>query len=122
MNKFGLSLHPEKTQSIEFGRFAAENRKRRGERKPETFNFLGFTHFCGCKGLSGGYIVKRKTMAKRLRGKLQEVREWLKSNRHLSIPEQGRWLKSVVQGYFHYHAVPGNGEALVSFRTQINKC
>jgi group II intron reverse transcriptase/maturase len=104
--KFGLALHPDKTRLIEFGRFAAENRARRGESKPETFNFLGFTHICGKKHWSGGFIVKRQTMAKRLRAKLREVKAALMRCRHAPSPQQGRWLRGVVQGYLNYHAIP----------------
>jgi len=117
--KFGLALHPKKTRLIEFGRFAVENRVRRGERKPETFDFLGFTHICGKKHWSGGFIVKRKTMTKRLRAKLQEVKATLMRGRHSPIPQQGQWLRGVVQGYLNYHAIPGNMPALEAFRTQV---
>jgi RNA-directed DNA polymerase len=116
--KFGLALHPEKTRLIEFGRFAAENRRKRGERKPETFTFLGFTHICGRKHWSGGFIVKRETASKRLRAKLSEVKHDLTLRRHEPIPKQGKWLRSVVQGYFNYHGVPGNTAALEAFRTE----
>ena len=116
--KFGLALHPEKTRLIEFGRFAAENRRKRGEGKPETFTFLGFTHICGRKHWSGGFIVKRRTAAKRLRAKLREVRGTLLRRRHEPIAGLGKWLRSVVQGYFNYHAVPGNMAALEAFRTE----
>jgi group II intron reverse transcriptase/maturase len=116
--KFGLALHPEKTRLIEFGRFAAENRRKRGERKPETFTFLGFTHICGRKHWSGGFIVKRETATKRLRAKLSEVKQALMLRRHEPIPKQGKWLRGVVQGYFNYHAVPGNMAGLEAFRTE----
>jgi RNA-directed DNA polymerase len=116
--KFGLALHPDKTRLIEFGRFAAENRRKRGERKPETFTFLGFTHICGRKRWSGGFIVKRETATKRLRAKLHAVKHELTLRRHEPIPTQGRWLRSVVQGYFNYHGVPGNMAALEAFRTE----
>jgi group II intron reverse transcriptase/maturase len=117
MEKFGLALHPEKTRLIEFGRFAAENRRKRGESKPETFTFLGFIHICGRKRWSGGFIVKRKTASKRLRAKLGEVKVALTRRRHEPIPELGAWLRSVVRGYFNYHGVPGNTDSLESFRT-----
>jgi group II intron reverse transcriptase/maturase len=116
--KFGLALHPDKTRLIEFGRFATENRDRRGESKPETFDFLGFTHICGKKHWSGGFIVKRQTVAKRLRAKLQEVKAALMRGRHAPIPQQGQRLRSVVQGYLNYHAIPGNMAALEAFRTE----
>jgi RNA-directed DNA polymerase len=118
LTKFGLALHPEKTRLIEFGRFAAENRRKRGERKPETFTFLGFTHICGRKHRSGGFIVKRETATKRLRAKLSEVKQEMSLRRHEPIPKQGQWLRGVVQGYFNYHGVPGNTAALEAFRTE----
>jgi group II intron reverse transcriptase/maturase len=117
LEKFGLALHPEKTRLIEFGRFAAGNRRKRGEGRPETFTFLGFTHICGRKRWSGGFIVKRKTAAKRLRAKLSAVKEMVLRQRHDPIPEQGAWLRSVVRGYFNYHGVPGDTDRMASFRT-----
>lgn len=116
--KFGLALHPEKTRLIEFGRFAAENRRTRGEGKPETFGFLGFTHICGRKHWSGRFIVRRETATKRLRAKLSEVKQELTLRRHEPIPTQGQWLRGVVQGYFNYHGIPGNMAALEAFRTE----
>jgi RNA-directed DNA polymerase len=120
LGKFALTLHPEKTRLIEFGRFAADNRKRRGLGRPETFNFLGFTFICG-KSRRGGFLVKRKSRADRMRAKLQEVKQELRQRMHQPIPEQGSWLKQVVDGYFNYHAVPTNGRALATFRTEITK-
>lgn len=119
MEKFGLALHPEKTRLIEFGRFAARDRKRRGASKPETFDFLGFTHICGTKRSDGGFIVKRKTSARRMRAALRRIKQALKRWRHLPFPVQAAWLRRVVRGYFNYHAVPGNSEALKAFRTQV---
>jgi group II intron reverse transcriptase/maturase len=119
LEKFGLALHPEKTRLLEFGRFAAENRQKRGVGKPETFTFLGFTHICGRKHGKVGFIVKRQTASKRLRAKLREVREALMRRRHEPLPELGAWLRSVVQGFFNYHGVPGNIAALDAFRTEI---
>jgi len=119
MRKFGLELHPEKTRLIEFGRFAEDNRKRRGEGKPETFDFLGFTHICGKTRKGGWFTVKRRTIKKRLRSKLQAVRQELRKRRHERIAETGKWLRSVVQGYFNYHAVPGNFAALQAFRREV---
>ena len=104
----GLELHPEKTRMIEFGRFAEDNRKRRGEGKPETFDFLGFTHICGKTWKGGWFTVKRRTVKKRLRDKLQEIRQELRKRWHERDADTGSWLRSVVQGYFNYHAVPGN--------------
>ena len=119
MEKFGLALHPDKTRLIEFGRFAVANRQRRGQGKPETFDFLGFTHICGKKRRTGGYIVKRKTSAKRMRTALKRIKQALYRWRHLPIPAQAAWLRRVVQGYLNYHAVPGNSEAITAFRLQV---
>ena len=121
LSEYGLQLHQGKTRLIEFGRFAAANRAARGEGKPETFEFLGFTHVCARRRSDGGFTVLRKTIGRRLRRKAKEVREMLMRHRHKPVPEQGRWLRSVVQGFFNYHAVPGNGRALDGFRTQINR-
>ena len=118
MEQFGLSLHPEKTRLIEFGRFADQNRHKREGHKPETFDFLGFTHFCGKKHWSGGFIVKRLSGKKRLRAKLVWIKQMLVRMRHLPIAEQGRWLRSVVQGWLNYHAVPGNHARLGAFWLQ----
>jgi RNA-directed DNA polymerase len=119
MRKFGLELHSEKTRLIEFGRFAEDNRKRRGEGKPETFDFLGFTHICGKTRKGNWFTVRRQTVKKRLRSKLQAVRQELRKRWHERIAETGDWLRSVVQGYFNYHAVPGNFVALQTFRREI---
>ena len=117
--KFGLSLHPEKTRLIEFGRFAADSRRKRGEGKPETFTFLGFTHICGKKHWSKEFIVKRATASKRLRAKIMDVKESLTRRLHEPIPAVGAWLGRVVRGYFTYHGVPGNMARLESFRTAV---
>jgi group II intron reverse transcriptase/maturase len=119
MQKFGLELHPDKTRLIEFGRHASENRKRRGEGKPETFDFLGFTHVCGKTRKTGRFIVKRKTIRERLSAKLKQLKEELRRRWHEPVAEVGKWLKSAVQGYFNYHAVPGNMDSLNSFRAQV---
>jgi hypothetical protein len=118
LKEFSLMLHPEKTRLIEFGRFAAAQREKRGLNKPETFNFLGFTFICG-KSRQGHFLLKRKTRRDRMRAKLKEVKEELRQRMHQSIPEQGRWLKQVVTGYFAYHAVPTNSRALQTFRNHI---
>jgi RNA-directed DNA polymerase len=118
--KFGLELHPDKTRLIEFGRFAAHRRKDRGEGKPETFDFLGFTHCCG-KTRKGWFTIKRISIAKRMRAKLQAVKEQLKRAMHREVAEVGQWLRSVVQGWFNYHAVPGNRRCLDQFRTQVGR-
>jgi group II intron reverse transcriptase/maturase len=117
---FGLELHPDKTRLIEFGRFAAANRAARGLGKPETFSFLGFTHICG-KTRSGWFQVKRVTIAKRLRAALRKVKDQLRSRMHLPIPEQGRWLASVVRGHMAYYAVPGNVQAVAAFRDEVTR-
>ncbi len=119
MRKFGLELHPEKTRLIEFGRYAESNRKRRGESKPETFDFLGFTHICGKTKKGNWFTVRRQTIKKRLRSKLQEVRQELRKRWHERVAVTGEWLRSVVQGYFNYHAVPGNFRALQTFRREV---
>ena len=118
MQQFGLEIHSEKTRLIEFGRFAMANRERRGEGKPETFEFLGFTHICALTR-NGRFTVKRLSMAKRLRRKIQEVSGKLREIRHAPVPEQGHWLRQVIQGYFNYHAIPGNRRALDAFRTLL---
>ncbi len=120
LGQFGLRLHPDKTRLIEFGRFAASSRKRRGERRPETFNFLGFTHCCS-KTRKGWFTVRRRTVGKRLCSALQSVRDGLRRRLHLDVAEVGKWLRSVVQGWFNYHAVPGNFPALQQFHTQVTR-
>jgi hypothetical protein len=119
MGKFGLTLHSEKTRLIEFGRFAAENRRKRCLGKPETFDFLGFTHICTTTRKGKRFTIKRKTIAKRLRRKLKEVKDLLMCKLHESIPEVGEWLRSVVQGHMNYYAVPGNFASMKAFRTQV---
>ena len=118
LRKFGLELHPDKTRRIEFGRFAEVNRTKRGEGKPETFDFLGFTHISG-KDRKGGYAVKRKTVSKRMRAKLLEMKQQLRRRMHEPPAQTGQWLRSVVQGYFNYHAVPGNTDSLAVFRDRV---
>jgi len=116
--QFGLELHPDKTRLLEFGRFAAEQRARRGEGKPETFDFLGFTHICA-KTRNGRFTVRRQTMRKRLRAKLSAVKTELRRRLTQSIPEQGAYLRAVVLGHARYYGVPGNGSALQVFRHQL---
>jgi len=118
LRKFGLELHPDKTRRIEFGRFAEQDRKRRGEGKPETFDFLGFTHISG-KDRNGDFAVKRKTVGKRMRAKLLELKQQLCNRMHDPIALTGKWLRSIVQGYFNYHAVPGNTDSLHAFRSRL---
>ena len=120
LGKFGLELHPDKTRRIEFGRFAERDRKRRGEGRPETFDFLGLTHISG-KDRNGNFAVKRKTIAKRMRAKLQEIKQQLRKRMHDPVEQTGKWLKSVVQGYFNYHAVPGNLDRLGVFRDRVTR-
>jgi RNA-directed DNA polymerase len=121
LRKFGLELHPDKTRLIEFGRYATERRKQRREGKPETFNFLGFTHICGQTRKDGQFLVLRKTIRKRLLAKVKEVKIALWRRMHQPLAEVGKWLRSVVQGYFNYHAVPGNLASLRHFREEVCK-
>jgi RNA-directed DNA polymerase len=118
--KFTLELHPEKTRLLEFGPFAAENRRRVGQGKPETFNFLGFTHICG-KKRNGRFTVVRQTIRKRLQAKLGEVKAELRRRLHAPIPVVGRWLRSVVEGHLRYYGVPMNGPALCMFCFQVGR-
>lgn len=119
VRKFGLELHPEKTRLIEFGRYAAERRAKRGEGKPETFNFLGFTHICGKNHATGYFMVYRKTIGKRMAAKLKEIRQKLRQSLHGKIQDTLEWLKSVIRGYFRYHAVPRNEQRLNAFRYEV---
>lgn len=117
MAKFGLELHQEKTRLIEFGRFAAANRSKRGEGKPETFDFLGFTHICAKTKRGNRFTIRRKTIAKRLRAKVKKMKEGIRLRMHDPIPEQGQWLRAVVLGHLNYYAVPGNKQSTDAFRT-----
>jgi RNA-directed DNA polymerase len=120
VEKFGLTLHPEKTRLIEFGRFAAQSRVRRGLGKPETFNFLGFTFICGrCR--AGTFHLKRKTRRDRMRARLRDIKMELRRRMHEPIPRQGRWLTQVVRGYFAYHSVPTNRQRMNAFRCHVMK-
>jgi RNA-directed DNA polymerase len=116
--EFALSLHPEKTRLIEFGRYAEENRRRRGLGKPETFNFLGFTFICS-RSRRGKFLIKRKSRRDRMRAKLQAIKQELRRRMHQPTSHQGKWLGQVIRGYFNYHAVPTNGRALAGFRDEI---
>jgi len=120
LEAFSLTLHPEKTRLIEFGRHAAERRRQRGVGKPETFNFLGFTFICG-KSRRGYFLLKRKTRRDRMQAKLVEIKEELHQRLHRPIPEQGAWLRQVVAGFFGYHAVPTNSRALLAFRHHVTE-
>ena len=118
LGKFNLSLNEEKTRLIEFGRFADENRRGRGGGKPETFNFLGFTHICG-KTRRGKFCVLRQTMAKKKRAKLADLTEELRRRMHHPIGETGPWLRTVLLGHYQYYGVPRNGRALSAFRYHV---
>ncbi len=118
LEEFALSLHPEKTRLIEFGRHAAADREKRGLGKPETFSFLGFTFICS-KTRQGRFLIKRKTRQDRMMAKLLELKEEMRRRMHWPISEQGKWLKQVVTGFFNYHAVPTNSRALAAFRHHV---
>ena len=116
--RFGLEIHLEKTRLIEFGRFAQVNRNKRGEGKPETFTFLGFTHYCG-RNSKGSFVVWRRTAAKRMRGKLLQLKQELRRKMHEPAGAVGEWLRRVVEGYYRYRAVPGNLVVLGRFRDRL---
>ena len=119
LNRFSLSLNQTKTRLIRFGRFAKRDAKKLdGQSKPKTFDFLGMTHICN-QTKDGKFIVQRKTIRKRLTGKLKAVKLELRKRMHCTIPEQGKWLGAIMRGYFQYHAIPGNCHALETFRTQV---
>jgi len=117
-SKFALELHPDKTRLIEFGRFAAENRKRRGEGRPETFDFLGFTHICG-RTRKGWFTVLRQTMGQRIRRKLLDLKQELRLCMHRPVSEVGAWLRSVLVGHYRYYGVPNNRYALSRFWHEV---
>jgi hypothetical protein len=118
LEAFSLAVNPDKTRLIEFGRFAAETRKRRGLGKPETFTFLGFTHICSrCR--RGRFQLKRRSCRKRQRAKLRTIKQDLRRQMHQPVGQQGQWLRQVVSGYFAYHAVPGNYTSLGAFRYHV---
>ena len=116
--EYGLTLHPDKTRLIEFGRFAEPTRRGRGDGKPPTFDFLGFTHYCA-KTKKGKFAVRRRTMRKKIRRKLKELNADLKRRRHDPVPEVGTWLQSVLTGHFRYYGVPHNRPALRAFRSEL---
>jgi hypothetical protein len=118
LQEFSLSLHPDKTRLIEFGRFAAQNGEKRGRSKPETFKFLGFVLTCDMTR-RGDFRIRRKSRGDRMRTKLREIKEALRQRTNRPIPETGKWLAHVVAGYFAYHAVPTNGLALSAFRYHV---
>ena len=118
-HRFGLELNAEKTRLLEFGRYAAENRAKRGQGKPETFDFLGFTHSCG-RTRNGKFVVNRRTMRKRMQGKLKELKAELRRRLHNPIPEVGQWLCSVLLGHYRYYGVPGNGDKMGAFLYHVS--
>jgi group II intron reverse transcriptase/maturase len=119
--KFGLELHEGKTRLIEFGRYAIERRKRKGERRPETFDFLGFTHKCARTRSHGWFTIHRHSMAKRMRATLKAIKEDLRRRKHRPLDETGRWLRRVVRGWLNYHAVPGNGRRINRFVDEVTR-
>jgi group II intron reverse transcriptase/maturase len=119
--KFGLELHPEKTRLIEFGRYAIERRAERGEGRPETFDFLGFTHCCDTSPKTGWFMIRRQTIASRMTRTLAAIKRQLHRHRHRSIGQNGRWLGSVVRGWMGYHAIPGNVSRIRRFRDEVSR-
>ena len=119
MDKFGLALHPDKTRLIRFGRFAHEHCRRTGARKPDTFDFLGFTHYCSKAYRNGWFVVGRKSAKKKLKAKLQAIKEALRKRLNRPIGETGQWLQRVLQGHLNYYAVPGNGRSLNFFFKRV---
>jgi len=117
--KFNLELNEDKTRLIEFGRFAAQNRNRQGKGKPETFDFLGFTHICG-KTYEGKFTVLRHTITKRMRAKLMELKQELRRRLHWPVPVVGKWLRVVLLGHYRYYGVPGNSRKLGAFRYHLS--
>jgi group II intron reverse transcriptase/maturase len=119
--KFGLELHPDKTRLIEFGRYAARDRKQHGKGKPETFTFLGFTHYCGRRHKTETFTVWRITAKQRMVAKLKAIKVELQRRKHDRTSQVGVWLRKVVSGYYQYHAVPGNIDQLRIFRNRVNR-
>lgn len=119
--RYGLNLHPEKTRLIEFGRFARANRAKRGQGKPESFDFLGFTHSCARRRSDGDFALRRQSVSKRVRAFLQKVKLELHKRFHWTPTQQGAWLSSKVRGYFQYHGVPGNRRAMETVRREVNR-
>ena len=121
LGQFGLSLHEDKTRLIRFGRFAKVDLKKREQGKPETFTFLGFTHICGISRSSGNFNIVRRTSKERMRATLSKIKDYLLKHRHDPVPEQLKWLRSVLQGHMNYFSVPGNGLRINAFRTAVQK-
>jgi hypothetical protein len=117
LSKYDLTLHPKKTRLIEFGKFASDNRKRKGKGKPETFDFLGFTHMCS-KNRKGGFFLRRKTKRKRFKKKLEEIKGELRKRMHERVRETGKWLATVIMGHANYYGVPGNMDTVKEFYKQ----
>jgi len=117
--QFGLGLHPDKTRLIEFGRHAVVSRQVRGLGKPQTFDFLGFTHYCGTRRNGGGFVLGRTPMRKRMRAKLREIKEHLRATRHDGLEAQGKWLGQVLRGWLAYYAVPMSAPAITAFRHHL---
>jgi hypothetical protein len=118
--KFGLQLHEGKTRMIEFGRFAEANRRRRGEGRPETFAFLGFTHYCG-KTRAGRFMVQRKTERRRMIAKLTDLRGAMKRRMHTPVRAQHVWLSAVLRGHYAYYGITGNSRSLGQFKEQVQR-
>jgi RNA-directed DNA polymerase len=118
--EYGLELHPDKTRVLRFGRFAREHCAKEGRRRPETFDFLGFTHI-SAKAPDGRFRLVRRTSRKKRRAKLAELRAEIRRRRHVPVPEQHRWLQAVLRGHAQYYGVPGNANALASFRYQVQQ-
>lgn len=119
--KFGLKLHDGKTRLIQFGRYAIEQRERHGEGRPETFDFLGFTHQCAQTRKNGWFTIHRQTIAKRMRATLQAIKVNLRKRKHRPVGETGRWLRRVVQGWLNYHAVPSNSTRIGRFVDEVTR-
>ena len=121
LEKFGLSLNQNKTRLIEFGRFALRNYEKKQQGKPDTFNFLGFTHICSKKWSNGGFKLLRKTQAKKMNNKLLEIKQGLRKRMHIDVYSQGKWLNKILIGHYNYFAVPDNGIAIDRFKTAISR-
>lgn len=119
--KFGLKLHKDKTRLIAFGRYAAERSEKRGEEKPETFDFLGFTHICAKTRKHGYFTIHRHSISKRIRATLQAIKEKLRKRMHRPLGQTARWLRSVVQGWLNYHAIPGNSNKISRFVDEVTR-